>query len=572
MVNWKIFGNKEKHENWIIAVIRRIKNDELDGFLQIKKENVGTKSYDIRNHVLEKSNKNISVNGGARVGKTMLGEYLCLTLPHRKIIISFKKFTSEKRDFDIGYPWIDVSQHVPNVFVDGQSFLEAFRTAFFADLSLRGLMIDTILTKVNDVMEQKPKSFEEFFIILEKVARKGQWDDNITTIVKSKVQLLQRATIGAKSGSVNFRSGNIVLDLGNFKSEEVKIFFAEMYLRQIARIEEEAQNEEKIYVVIDEAWHLLQARQQNSIIGTLLLQGAYYIHLLCITQNYTHIDEDYRGHFGTPFCFRNANDKDMNAIERAFGAFVRDGVRLLSDFEFIDLKYEHGEDVIPVFKLNYERVKELKLIAKAQSVLRNTEESFVAEIQEIVKPETKNEENLKEKIISVLKKSDVSLYGYQIAKAVELSSKDAVKVRQPLRELLNEGKLIEDKLQLRKKVVTYYSLPDTEQFHNLMLKETEKENIACTCRIVKTAVRGVSEPDFEIEKNEKVYYQECETGRKKSLGEFDKRLEGYDKPVIIVIPNEEIKERYSYLVVVNSGKAKVCLIPEMDEVLKTWTK
>jgi len=42
----------------------------------------------------------------------------------------------------------------------------------------------------------------------------------------------------------------------------------------------------------------------------------------------------------------------------------------------------------------------------------------------------------------------------------------------------------------------------------------------------------------------------------------------YDKHVIIIVPNEKKKERYSYLPCVNSGKAEVLLIPEIEARLK----
>ena len=188
---------------------------------------------------------------------------------------------------------------------------------------------------------------------------------------------------------------------------------------------------------------------------------------------------------------------------------------------------------------------------------------------EAKKTETKTDENLGLQIISVLEKSDVSLYGYEIARAIGLSPKEAIRIRQPLRELVKDGKLVIDKLQLRKKEVVYYSIPDTEQFHNLMIKETEKEIIKVKWQIVSRAVHGMHMPDFVIEKNGKIFV-ECETGRKNSLGDFDKRVSEYESTTMIVSPNLEQKERYSYIVSVNSGKAKVCLIPEIEEVLKNW--
>ncbi|MDE1770176.1 MAG: hypothetical protein KGI28_06455 [Thaumarchaeota archaeon] len=603
MVGWKFWKDREESDNYLTGVVRRIENRGLHNFLQVIAEPHNPKGYNIIEATQEKPNKNILINGVARGGKTSLGEYFCLKLPYHKIVLSFKKFQNDNRDFDIGYHWIDVSQYFPNLFADGRSFCEAFRCAYFSDLSSRGLMIDTILSKVYEVMDLKPKNFEDFFKALDRVSRSGQWDANITNIVKSKVKKLQIE--GAKHGSIDFRQGNIVLDLGNLPDDEIKTFVAELFLRQINRIEEEEQNKDKLYIIIDEAWHVLASRQQRSVIGTMLLQGAYYIHLIIITQNYTHLDEDYRGHFGSHYCFRNTNDKDLKAIESGYGAFVRDGVRQLEDFCYTDLRYQHGDNLLPYWILNIEKLERLKEKARTLKVEEKqnhetenvSHTDFVSDGNNVWKGEEQvvadkiGRDDLKMKIVNVLEKN--CLYGYEIAKRIGLNSKEAVNIRQPLRELARAGMVKEIQIRLRNKDVTYYYLSNGESSHDLMMEETEKEIIKAGWRIINKARHGVAEPDFVIEEeikgkgenrvgelerrkeaqasgNPDYKIVECETGSKKSLGEFDLRVSNYDKPVLIVVPNEEQKTRYEYLPCVNSGKAKVCLIPEIKEVLKKW--
>ncbi|MDE1868082.1 MAG: ATP-binding protein, partial [Thaumarchaeota archaeon] len=489
--------------------------------------------FNIIDETLGQLNQNILINGSARSGKTWLGMYLCLKLPHRKIILSFKKFQSNNRDFDIGYKWIDVSQFFPNLFADGQSFCEAFRCAFFSDLSSRGLMIDTILSKVNEVIEQEPKNFDEFFKALDRVAKSGQWDANITNIVKSKVKKLQ--VEGAKHGSINFRQGNIVLDLGNLPDDEVKSFVAELFLRQINRIEEQEQNTEKVYVVIDEAWHILASKQQKSIIGTMLLQGAFYIQLIIITQNYTHLDEDYRGHFGSHFCFRNTNDKDSKAIEAGYGAFVRDGVRQLPDFCYTNLRYQHGENILPYWKLNFEKLERLIQEARQTHVAEdNPQADFVSDGnnvwkdgEEKKKDETKEKENLEERAIDVLKKSEVAMYGYELGKAVGVKPKDVTTRRKILRKLLEDNKIKEWICQIRNEEVSYYYLINDgrDVCHNLMTRETKKK--FGDWKIIFEASQGTGGADFVIlrEKDGKKIAIECETSLKKDASDLRERIE-----------------------------------------------
>lgn len=575
---WKFWGNKKEYNSFIVGVIRRIKNEDLDGFLQVRNEPVDKKNFNIIEYGAGKGNHNQLVIGGARSGKTTLGEELCLELPERKIIISFKRFLMTRRDFDIGYRWINVKNHLPNFWSDPLSVSEAFGTAFYAEATSKGLMIDAIKDKVRDVMRKRPKSFKEFFEIVNREAKQSNWDKNIVSLVEGKFRTLEDATKGAKLRDVDFSKGNIVLDFGDLEGGDVKTFFAEYYLRQINRIEEQEQRAEQIRIVIDEAWHLLKFKQQSSIVGNILLQGAYYIRFLCITQNYTHLDEDYRAHFGSIFCFRNTNDKDMQAIQNGYGAFVRDGVIKLKagkedepySFQFIDLKYEHDEDVIPVWALNYEKLQTLKLEAKAKSAFNEPDESFVEEEPQETRTEEKQEENLEERIISTLQKSEVAMYGYQIAKAIGLSPKDAVKIRQPLRNIVRNGKIKEIEIQVRKKAVIYYYLSGTETSHNFMMNETEQKITNGGWKIVFKSTHGTHGYDFLIEKDGKQIIIEVETGTRNTLDEFEKRVVGYNKPVIIVTPIPKQKERYSYLQCAKNGKGKIVLISELEEILKNW--
>ncbi len=168
----KFWIERVKSECEITGVVRRTENENLHNFLQVGYVDEDGGSFDLAEYC-QKPNKNIEIIGGARLGKTILAEFLCLRLPELvKIIISFKKFRPENRDFDIGYVWVDVTKHMPDIFDDAESFTSAFRTAFFSELNLVGLTIDTILTRVGDVMEEHPKTFEEFFEILSSISKK----------------------------------------------------------------------------------------------------------------------------------------------------------------------------------------------------------------------------------------------------------------------------------------------------------------------------------------------------------------------------------------------------------------
>jgi len=497
---WEWWSRYREYDVWWVANIIKILNNDLNKKLDVVYETRSPRGISLPYEYWQRANPNILISGGSREGKTTLSELLCVRLEERKIVFSFKKFSRhDKRDFDIGYNWIEVGQKiVPDLFADYQSFIDSFRTAFYTDATSRGLAIDTILLKINDIMNEKPTDFEAFFKILDKLSGRGNWDETIKNIIRSKVQLLQRATAGARQVKIDFSKGNMVIDLGTLPEEESKTFIAETILRQIFRIEEVEHRENHIRIVIDEAWHLLGDKRQKSIVGTLLLQGAYVINLMLILQNYTMLDKDFRSHFGNIFVFKNNNDDDANAIKSGYGDFVKDAVQKLPDFEFIDLKFQFNAERIPVWKVNYENLQTLKLEARARTVFNEPDESFVEEEPQENKTDEKKNENLEEKIIEALQKSEVAMYGYQIAKAVGLSPKDAVKIRQPLRNLVRDGKIKEIEIQVRKKVVVYYYLSETETGHNFMMQVSEKEIVKSGWKIGFKSTHGTHGFDFQI--------------------------------------------------------------------------
>lgn len=177
---------------------------------------------------------------------------------------------------------------------------------------------------------------------------------------------------------------------------------------------------------------------------------------------------------------------------------------------------------------------------------------------------TQPEEKLDEKIMGVLERSDVCMYGYEIAKATGLSSKDAVNIRQPLRNLGREDTVREWECQVRKKEVVYYYLPETEQCHNLMVRESKKH--FGEWAVVFEATHGTGKSDCIIEKNDKKIAIEYETFLKKDTLDLQdrvakNRLDGIE--TIIVVPTETAKEFYSALF-----DCKVVLIPKLGDALK----
>lgn len=579
----KWFKDKEENDNEIVAVVKRVINEDLKDRLQVHIKNEGSHGYDICEYIEGKPNRSGLIIGGARSGKTVLGEFLCLKLPYRKIVVSFKRFNPMKRDFDLGFIWIDCSKQLPNIFSDAQSFTEAFQTAFFSSINMRGLAIDTILARVNDVMLQKPKDFEEFFETLEKISKRGQWEENITTMVKSKVELLKRATEGATLGSVDFRKGNFVLDLGNLNGgNEVKIFVAEYYLRQINRIEEVEQNGDMLYLCVDEAWNLLSSTQQSSILGTILLQGAYYIHVLCITQNYTHLDEHYRSQFGSIFCFKDNNDEDGKAIANGYSPFFSDAIKKLVSsekdgvYQYLDLKFESNEDMIPVWQLNYAKLKREKEWIKQNSLAWKDDYFTQEQVQKTRTTQQQEEKDDVKTIIEILEKNEFCMTAHAITNALGYTEKDGTRSnihKRTLPKLVDEGKIRKtDYITTRLKPDDvprkyYYSVPNGEsQVHRTVIKDAEKVLDKIPLRYEESQVNqgwDIYVGDFCID---------AKTGLQNDVkDDVRKLLEKPNLKVIFVCTNYKVKQRYEndFSVVEGiEGKFRVCCLNELQDTIK----
>ena len=586
MVVWKFWENNSKPlDVRIVGVGHKVVDESLGskGYVLPKIDSVN-KMYDLIFHIDSKPSPAVLFCGKVGTGKSTLMAWTIWEktdvqeceifgrVPEKAVIFSPKTW-HDRKDYDFDLPnfrRIDMTLFLPsNVFENHHAFVGSILTALYADLTARGMMAHNVRTQLYELVSGGSiKSWADFEGKIDRASKgKGNFDTSILNAIRGDIQFLKGV---GKEGTLDIDWSNLqenyVLDFGVFEDNNIaKVFYMEYFLRAIFRYKS------KNILAIDEVHRLLN-RGETSIISDVLREGRTGIKLYLGTQNVSDVPNA-NVQFGSIFAHETQNADDYKAVA---DEFVKDYWKMIRGHRFIDLTDEHYNSAIPIYELKPERLNQARKLVRDIHVETQPDDNFIYVTSEKMAHEKRNteykSEDLKEKIILVLEKSDVSLYGYQIAKSIGLSSKDAVKIRQPIRELLNDEKLIEDKLQLRKKVVTYYSLSNTEQFHNLMLKETEKEDDGCGCKIVKKAIHGVSMPDFEIEKDEKIYYQECETGRKKSLGEFDKRLEGYEKPVIVIVPTEEIKERYSYLVAVNSGKSKVCLIPEIDEVLKNWKK
>jgi len=577
ILSW--FKDKIKSGHAIIGTIKRVVNEDLKDRLQVWFKAEGPYDFDIVEYIGTKTNKSTLVVGGVRTGKTLEAEFLCLKLPCKKIVVSFKKFHPNRRDFDIGYTWIDLSKQLPNFWKDPKSVVSAFRTAFFVDTNV-GLMIDTILDKFGEVLAENPKSFEEFFKILESQAKRNDWETNITNLVASKMKLIQRSLKDAKQGTIDFSKGNIVLDAGNIDSEQVKTFVVETLIRQIARVEEQAQNSEKIYLVIDECWHLLTSKSQRSYLGEILLQGAYYIHVLCVTPSYSHLDENYQSLFGTILCFHNNSTEDGDAIEKGFSPFLSEAVKKLKsseaevEYHFIDLKFSSNDDFVPVWQMDKDILDKAKAEAK-QNVISET--AFEADTNDAKEAEKEQEHAVAEDelIIKILEKNEFCMTAHAITNALGYTEKDYKRGNihgRNLPDLERDGKIklvgyVTTTLKVGMKPKKYYySIPTGEsQIHRTILKDVK-------CVLNKLGLKFTeSQVNQWWDIETKNFYCDGKSGLQHDVKDDLRKLQEKEtKKVIFVCVNYEVKKRYENTfssVEGIEGKYQVCCLNELSNII-----
>jgi hypothetical protein len=544
-------------------------------------------NYDIIAAIESRALKNIGIFGQAGSGKSKLLSWFCwqysdLTeclryeiMPVKVFAFSYKRFQKGNGDFErLGFEHIDISKHLPNLFNSEylEDLIRSFAVVFVSEISKKGLMASMLEDSFRDILEYKQcKSWDDFQRNAEAISKNSSGlTQNVAEIVARRVRSLN---VGVVS-EINFQfDKSMILDFAYLSNELAKNLYSEFYARLIFRksVEESiAGRPHSIMLALDECHRLLRFGD-ISIISELLREGRVHMRIAIASQNTSDVNKSLF-HFqwlqsGT------VNDDDLKHIKEV-DELHKEAVKKLNEKEFVWVN--DGTSIkVPIFKLDIERLEEFREQHPQQY---NVEVEVKQEPQETKQAEPEKSLDYTSQVLKVLGKSDVAMYGYQIGITIGLSSDDAIKIRQTLRKLVKDSKLRVVKIQFRKKEIEYYYIPNTEQVHNVMIKGdgkekgTTKELLSYGWAIKFQASHGTHGYDYLMEKNGKEIIVEIETGSKSTLDDFNSKVEKYDKPVIIVIPNKEQKERYSYLPCVQNGKAKIALIPEIETTLKEFEK
>lgn len=561
---------------WVVALCLRKMNEDLKNYIQIIREDISPKPFDIEEHIVSKHNELGIIAGEMGSGKSYFLQYLIWLFLQagKKVIVFSPKHFADLKNADFGFlPRVDVSEAIPNPFVDLEAFASALQVCFVAKIKNIGINAVNIRPLINKIVERQPKNWEDVYKIIKQLKKEFEEFGLATGTIEN---IIHEIDFPINRTEIHF-DASMCLDFGGFRNNHVaKAFFMELFTHRIYNQELEKQDKELV-LCIDEAKYLLNHVEQGSILNSILTEGRISINLWLATQNLVDIHEDLR-QTGNLFEFYTSHNKTYDYL-RSFRPFFADALRHVRKHEFIDLKQETDskEEICYILKVDDSRFEEFLANSKNQTKRvedrRDTQHADV-----IITPEnddTTNSSNttqgqydrfeIEERIIETLQKSDVAMYGYQIAKAVGLSPKDAVQIRQPLRNLVRDGKIREWKCQVRRKEIIYYYLSDSEQTHNFMTSETESKIVRADWQVLFKATHGTGKSDFIIEKDGKKIALETETFKKKAVSDLQDRVvqnkkDGID--TIIIVPTDEAKEFYQSLF-----ECKVVLLPELEELL-----
>lgn len=478
--------------------------------------------FDLSQILNGKANKNIAIIGMSGCGKSQLAYKIIAEMKDYKKIIFQYKNTDRYRE--LGYPFLKIKEHTPNIFTDKEAFAMAWITAFA--IENRGITANQVLPLVRNAVNVS-----------------GNWKDFKEEIVKQERK--ERGTISGsaladirlKLDSVyseeQFNSAlpdEIVIDFEGL-SREAFVFYAEAILRSIFKdMKEGRRNGTMIFV--DEA-HLF-VNTANTIIPELSAlirsRGAFVF----ATQRASTIAGDIKGNAGTQFCFKQTEEDDIKAVS-AISPLLSFAIKELGIHEFIDLGQNGVNDIVfqnelcnpnPAFHKEAEWKPEAKETVKRQ---RN----YYEEIEEMMTT-ARNVQSIARKIaeeggdFNAIKRDIIPILKKMVANGdLNVASVENVRISGIGIQNITER--------------PYYKV-GTEQLHDYLVKGVADilyiKGIHFKVEPTGRSVADISGLDFVIE---------VETGNKRSVRDLNERKERYKKDgksVFVVVPNREVKLAY----------------------------
>ncbi len=508
-------------------------------------EECSPKATSLRDYVIHKGNRNVSITGVSGQGKSYLTTHLISIFNDREtIIFSFKP---NDHELHLGIPVIDAKECLPNPFRDVNAFSEAYMTAFFGEKTSSGIQL-----------QQTPGFLQEI------ASESNTWKDFMKrlserkkTASKNQVEALNAIEQNVKSliiedmDSVTLNNGSIVFDFSSLPTKQAQNFYAELMLRQIYREMEEHKRED-VLILLDEAHRL--TKSYHTILDVMSREIRDKGMLWIITQNLIDILPEMRANFGTKFTFR-LGDADLNLL--SYNPLMRFAVEILQPRQFIDVEFPEGSSFSPVFTYvsNGLEYKETRKVAAVVSEPKR--EVGVGGRGENADYRREALEILSEKMSYATEMGKIIAEKYGITK-----DQAKLKLKSALEELKNNNEVGRVKyLRDGKPIVMYYSRnPNLSNLHTGMQSQVVGilNDLGVTInRISTTGERSA----FDIETD--FFMVEIETGLKHSMEDLKDRIGSTNLKVIIIVPNKELFDKYQGL----GDRVLVMTIDSLREML-----
>ena len=496
---------------------------------KFRREECSPKAASLRDYILHKGNRNVSITGVSGQGKSYLTTHLISIFKDKEIIIF--SFKPNDHELHLGIPVIDAEECLPNPFKDVNAFSEAYITAFFGEKTSSGIQLQQTPGFLQEIASES-SSWKDFRLKLSERKRSAS---------KNQVEALNAIEQNVKSliiddmGSVVLDNGSIVFDFSSLPTKQAQNFYAELMLRQIYR-EMEERKRNGVLILIDEAHRL--TKSYHTILDVMSREIRDKGMLWIITQNLIDILPEMRANFGTKFTFR-LGDADLNLL--SYNPLMRYAVEILQPRQFIDIEFPEGSSFSPVFTYVSNGLEHKETQKVAAAVSEPKREVGVGGRGEITDYRREALEILSEKMSYATEMGKIIAEKYGITK-----DQAKLKLKSVLEELKNNNEVGRVKyLRGEKPIVMYYSKsPNLSNLHTGMQSQVVGilNNLGVSInRISTTGERSA----FDIETD--FFMVEIETGLKHSIEDLKDRIKNTNLKVIIVVPNKDLMGKYSGL-------------------------
>ncbi|MDG6991068.1 MAG: ATP-binding protein [Nitrososphaerota archaeon] len=503
---------------------------------------------DARKYIEGKANQNVFVCGASGQGKSkLMRRLLALMDGYQRVVFTFKP---NDEYLNAGFPIADVTEIMPNPFEDLDAFTSAFAITY--PLDSVGITASQVPSFVRD-LATGCNGWDPFVKAVEKRIHETKDKIQLSALhfIEEHVKGLHYDTKTSNTSLLSLLSvlklDTLVIDFSGL-NDGAKVFYAELFLRQLWTELRQGQREKKLVVSVDEAHRLTNGTfgRYHSIIHEISkeirLSGALWVS----TQNYSDLEDGIRNQFETQFVFRTTSERDLAAL-KAIDPMVSYTVSALPDHYFVDAKAVAGNGV---WYFSYHpkvaRIegKEIHWVVEADAP-RHYITQKLSSVREVKLGA----------IIGMIREALKSRVFYASEMAREVSERLGVKeddaklmVNDCCRRLAQAGEVRRMRFEREDgtSVVLHYASPEEGQAESTL----HQYLVSFVARLLRD--RGVqvvhvanpSEPLADIETGDALY--EIETGLKKRTDDLEERIARTRKPVVIAVPNSDIAESEMY--------------------------